>query len=320
VVAHSFPEKYDYFPWLGFRPSQWLKRLVRHWHLCRIRFERFDAVILERGLFHSESWDLEKKLRRLTSTLVLDVDDGVFLLFPNKFPELVKLADLVLAGNENLAQWARSINSHVQIIPTCVDIECYRPQPNRQPNKPPVIGWIGTASNVAYLREVAGAISRLATYHEFELRVVAGSGDALGELNLSGVNLRFIKWNPATEADEVAQFDIGLMPLPQDEWSKYKCGLKLLQYMSCGIPGVASPVGVNVDIIQHGLNGYLAANTDDWEQSLSQLLSDQGHRHQLGMAARQTVEDSYSIASILPVWTDAVAEAYHRTTRHGGCK
>ena len=84
TIAHSFPEKYDYFPWLGFRPSQLLKRMVRHWHLLRIKFGRYDAVILERELFHNDTWDMEQKLRRVAKTLVLDVDDGVFLNFPNK--------------------------------------------------------------------------------------------------------------------------------------------------------------------------------------------------------------------------------------------
>ena len=314
VVAHSFPEKYDYFPWMGFRPSQWLKRLVRHGHLLRVKFGRFDAVILERELFHNETWDMEQKLSRLAKTLVLDVDDGVFLNFPDKFPELVRLSDLVIAGNRNLAEWVERYNSHVVIIPTCVDIDCYRPVLNRDTNAGrPIVGWIGTAGNVSYLHEAASALSSLAKRYDFELRIVAGARGALDELELPGVDVRFVKWNPDTEADEVGRFDIGLMPLRDDEWSKYKCGLKLLQYMSCGIPGVASPVGVNVDIIEHGRNGYLASSPGEWEESLSHLLGDAAHRNQLGSAARQTVEARYSIVANLQAWVDAVAEGCRRT-------
>lgn len=314
AIAHSFPEKYDYFPWLGFRPSQLLKRLVRHWHLLRIRCGRYDAVVLERELFHNDTWDVERKLRRVATTLILDVDDAVFLNFPEKFPELVKMSDLVIAGNRNLAEWAAPLNPHIVVIPTCVDTDCYRPLPDRtgKPDRP-VIGWIGTAGNVSYLHEVASALSALAKTHEFELRVVAGARGALDELELAGVDVQFVKWDPATEADEVAKFDIGLMPLRDDEWSKYKCGLKLLQYMSCGIPGVSSPVGVNSDIIDQGNNGYLASSPIEWEHSLSRLLSDSEHREQVGIAARHTVEERYSIQANVGKWIEAVSQACERS-------
>jgi glycosyltransferase involved in cell wall biosynthesis len=103
------------------------------------------------------------------------------------------------------------------------------------------------------------------------------------------------------------------MPLRDDEWSKYKCGLKLLQYMSCGIPGVASPVGVNADIIDHGTNGYLASSPREWEESLSRLLDDAAHRSQLGAAARRTVEEKYSIRANLETWVEAVSRACQRS-------
>jgi glycosyltransferase involved in cell wall biosynthesis len=314
TIAHSFPEKYDYFPWMGFRPSQLLKRMVRHWHLLRIKFGRYDAVILERELFHNDTWDMERKLRRVAKTLVLDVDDGVFLNFPNKFPELVKMSDLVIAGNRNLAEWTTRLNPQVAIIPTCVDIDMFHPVPKDAAKASrPIIGWIGTAGNVSYLHEVASALSALARRFDFELRIVAGAPGVLDDLDLQDVDVRFVKWDPATEAAEVARFDIGLMPLRDDEWSKYKCGLKLLQYMSCAVPGVASPVGVNVDIIDQGTNGFLAASPDQWEDALAQLLSDPPRRRQIGTTARKTVEDRYSIRANVNLWVDAVDKATRRS-------
>lgn len=316
TVAYSFPEKYDYFPWLGFRPSQLLKRLVRHWHLLRTKFGRYDTVILERELFHNDTWDMERRLRRIAKTFVLDVDDAVFLNFPDKFPELVRMSDLIIAGNRNLAEWVAPYNSNIVIIPTCVDTVCYRPPPNKgADSRRPVIGWIGTTGNISYLHEVASALSEVAKHRDFELRIVAGARGVLDELDLRGVDVHFLEWNPATEAAEVAKFDIGLMPLREDEWSKYKCGLKLLQYMSCGIPGISSPIGVNADIIDHGNNGYLASNSREWEEALTKLLSDVTHREALGRAARQTVEQQYSIQANVAKWIDAVTQACQQSKR-----
>jgi glycosyltransferase involved in cell wall biosynthesis len=314
TLSHSFPEKYDYFPWLGFRPSQWLKRTLRRVELLRVRWGRYDAVILERELFDNPTWDLEAALRRVAKTLVLDIDDGVFLKFPQKFERLLELSDLVVVGNRLLADWAAATNPQVVIIPTCIDTDVYRPGPNNgiAAARLPVIGWMGTAGNVAYLRDLATPLRNLARRHEFEFQVIAGERGVLDELPLQGVRVVFRKWDPATEATDIRDFDIGVMPLSDDPWSRYKCGLKLLQYMAVGVPGVASPVGVNRDIVAHGDNGYLAATADEWEATLGELLASPELRQRMGQAARQTVEQRYSLAVNLPRWLEAVRRAVDR--------
>lgn len=313
TLSHSYPEKYDYFPRLGFRPSQWLKRTLRRVDLLRVRLGRYDAVILERELFDNPTWDLEAALRRVAKTLVLDIDDGVFLKFPEKFERLLELADLVVVGNRLLAEWAAAADRPVVIIPTCIDTEDYRPGPRTgAAGRLPVIGWMGTAGNVAYLRELATPLRNLARRHEFELQVIAGERGILDELPLQGVRVVFRKWEPATEAIDIRDFDIGVMPLSDDPWSRYKCGLKLLQYMAVGVPGVASPVGVNSDIVEPGINGYLAATAEEWESSLGSLLESPELRQRMGQAARQTVEQRYSLAVNLPRWLDAVRGAVER--------
>lgn len=321
VVRHSFPEKYDYFGWLGFRPSQWLKRASRRIDLLRARWGRFDAVVLERELFDNPTWDLERSLRKVARTLVLDIDDGVFLKFPGKFEHLLGLADLVVVGNRLLAEWAQTQHPRVVIIPTCIDTELYQPRARAsgQPDPPrqrPVIGWIGTAGNLEYLRKLAEPLRNLSHQHDFELRVIATHRGILDELPLQGVRVVFQTWNPATEATDILDFDIGVMPLTDDPWSRYKCGLKLLQYMAVGLPGVASPVGVNADIIQHGENGFLATTSPDWELALGKLLASRDLRRQIGANALATVQREYSLQVQLPRWLDAVSATIDRGARH----
>lgn len=314
TVASSFPQTYDYIPWLGFRPSQQLKRWVRFGHLLRAACGNYDAVILERELFHNPTWDIERRFRRVAKTLVWDVDDAIFLNFPDKFPHLAKLADVVIAGNQNLKERILPLNANVVIVPTCVDLDLYRPRKNAMSaaRDVPVIGWMGTTGNIRYLRDVAPALNRLAQRRRFELRVIAGERGELDELPLQHVNVRFIPWNGATEAQDVADFDVGLMPLVDDQWTPYKCGLKLLQYMAVGIPGVASPVGVNAEIITPGVDGLLAQTSEQWEQAIDQTIRDPAWRQQAGQAARRTVEQRYSVAANLPRWIQAVEAACNR--------
>ena len=319
TLAHSFPEKYEYFPRLGFRPSQWLKRSLRRLDLMRARLGRYDAVILERELFDTPDWTMESRLRHIATTLVLDIDDGVFLRFPEKFDYLLAASDLVIAGNPLLEQWALKGNPHVIEIPTCIDTAEYRPRRNgpEHLDRLPVIGWMGTSGNIAYLQTLAAPLRRLAASHDFEFRVVSSHRATRDDLQLDGVRVAFRTWSPKTETSDVQDFDIGVMPLTDDRWSRYKCGLKLLQYMSVGVPGVASPVGVNRDIITSGVNGYLASNGDQWHDALARLLSSPDVRRTMGKQALATVQRDYSVAGHLPRWIEAVERTIARTGRHG---
>lgn len=317
TLSHSFPEKYDYFPRLGFRPSQLLKRATRWIDIFRTRWGRYDAVILERELFDNPTWDMEKRLRQHASVLVLDMDDGVFLKFPEKFEHLLAMADLVVAGNERLRQWAHDAGRPTVVIPTCIDTAEYRPRQTAGDREParPVIGWMGTSGNITYLQVLEQPLRRLAQKLNFTLRVIATDRGTLDDLKLDGVQVEFRTWNPETEVADLAEFDIGVMPLTKDVWSEYKCGLKLLQYMAIGIPGVASPVGVNGDILREGENGFLAQSPEQWETALETLLVDPLLRTRLGQNARQTVEQSYSVAVNLPKWLEAIEQTIERVKK-----
>jgi glycosyltransferase involved in cell wall biosynthesis len=309
-VAHSFPEKYDYIPWFGFRPSQKLKRIGRYIDWCRSKWRGDDVVVIDREVFDDSTTTFEERFRATTSKLVLDLDDAVFLRYPEKFERLASLADLIICGNAFIQEWAAARNAHTLILPTCVEMAQYREKVwSQAPSRRVRIGWMGTSGNIRYLQVAAPALRRLATTHALELLVIAPDAGPLTEVDLTGVTVRHATWDGPREVDQLHEIDIGLMPLFADnEWDKYKCGLKLIQYMAVGIPAVASPVGVNASIVTHGRDGFVAASDSEWEAALRPLLIDENLRRTIGAAARETARTRFSIEANFPIYEAALRE------------
>lgn len=302
-VAYSFPQKYDYFKAIGWRLSQRLKRTVRHIHAWQAQRKKYDAIIIEREVFDDDTWELETKFRDATERLVLDVDDGIFLLHPEKFDRVARMCDVAIAGNAWLKAYLDERCTSVVQIPTCVRMADYPLRPATAQRKDfPTVGWIGTTGNVAFLSVASEALRAVSETIPFRLLVVAPSDEKLPTDELSGIKIDFRKWDPRTEVNHIRDMDLGLMPLPAGEdWMKYKCGLKLIQYLAVGIPGIASPIGVNEEILgDHRLGsdhcvGRAASNTQQWKEALRELLSSVPLRQQLGSAGRELVEQKYSI-------------------------
>lgn len=297
-LAFSWPEKYDYHPLLGWRISQFVKRERRKWQAWNASRIHYDAILLEREIFHDPSYDIEMRFRKVTPRMVLDVDDGIFLNFPEKYEVLAKSSDAVLCGNNFLLDYTRPLNANVQLLPTCVELGHYpvRDKARDGSGNQVTIGWIGTTQNVAFLEVCAEALRNLSRRHSFRLLVVAPQPDRLREIDLSGVEIDFRKWSPETEIGLLHQMDLGIMPLPADqEWMKYKCGLKLIQYLAVGIPGVASPIGVNEAILSGNQVGLAAQSSEQWEVALETLLTDSARRLEMGKLGRCLVEKQYSI-------------------------
>jgi glycosyltransferase involved in cell wall biosynthesis len=245
---------------------------------------------------------------------VLDLDDAIFhnydmhqlgvmrMLYGRKIDQLMFGASLVTAGNEYLAQRARRAGAGwVEVLPTVIDLDRYtEPKPKRsRPDgatvEPTVIGWIGSPATRHYLRQLAEPLQQLARELRIELLVIGG-----GELKMPGVVVQSVPWSPDTEAQSIAQCDIGVMPLSDSPWEQGKCGYKLLQYMACGLPVVASPVGVNTQIVTEGVNGFLAANVAEWSSALGSLVRDPCMRARFGAAGRAKVEGEYSVQANVP--------------------
>jgi glycosyltransferase involved in cell wall biosynthesis len=318
LVLPSRPDKYASLPLLGFRVSGLVKRWHRRSDLAELERWTPDVVVLERELFSDGTFDIEQAVRRIAKRLVLDIDDGLFALNRHKFEVLCGLSDHIIAGNDLLATRIRPINPRVTVIPTCVDVDKYSPisNPKSQISKfeshiedqksktenPVVLGWTGTAANIDYLTVLREPLKSLSRDFPLELRVIAESNRPLRKLGFEreGIPTRFVRWSEETEITDLGAFDIGLMPMPDNDWTRYKCGLKILQYMAAGVPAVASPVGVNSAIIHHGVNGWLATTLDEWRFVLRHLLSEPTQRNSVIKAARELVEQRYSVTAQLP--------------------
>ncbi len=305
VVAHSWPDKYQQSPWLGFRLSQRARRWKRQLDLKRASRGGFDVVVLERELFNDDTSDLELAFRRVAKRMVLDIDDGIFLTWPAKFESVAGAVDHVIAGNDLLAAESRKFAGDVSVVPTCVDVSRYPTRVHR-PAEVPVIGWTGTSSNLQYFSLIRDALHELALLTPFKLVILADEKARDVLPSIPAVTTEFISWSVKNETAALLHFDVGIMPLPDERWSRLKCGFKLLQYMAAGLPAVASPVGVNSQIILPGITGELATSTADWVRALSTLLIDAERRKSLGQAGRNRVDHHYSLASNWRRWRAAV--------------
>ncbi|QDV20131.1 Glycosyl transferases group 1 [Gimesia panareensis] len=296
TVLASYPEKYEHIPWLGYRLSYLLKRITRYVHYLYACLSPFDLIFIEREIFDIPAYDMELLFLNRPAKSVLDIDDAIFLRYPEKFQTLAAKVDLLIAGNQNLVDEARKYNDQVRLLPTSVITSKYPLKDYSQPPPgKPVIGWTGLDTNIPNLQLVVPALNRLAEKFEFTLCIISATPEPIAELALDGMEVRHVVWQPETEYQDLSAFDIGIMPLADDEWSRFKCGLKLLQYMALGIPAVASPVGVNAEIIEQGVNGFCAESTEGWYASLEQLLTAPELRKQIGLSGRKTVEEQFDV-------------------------
>lgn len=300
-VWTSFPSVYDELPLVGWRASQFVKRSTRWCQYAQGQWYRPDTIYLERGCFHDASLAMDARFRRLAKRLVLDVDDAVFLTFPEKIPELIRWSDHVVVSNRPLRDWVSQYTQNITEIPTCVPLARYpRRSPQPTDSSAPVVGWIGTTSNLGFLSVCAGALRRLARERKYTLMVVAPTDAPLKQIDLTGVSVRFEPWAPATEVARLQEMDVGIMPLPEgQEWMRYKAATKLVQYMAIGIPAVASPIGVNADILAGSRVGLAATNEDEWLEGLRTLVRDPELRNRMGDAGRNLVESRYCVEANL---------------------
>lgn len=270
----------------------------------------------------------ERLLSQQRVPFVFDFDDAIFvsyrspsngylsyLKFASKTKTICRLASHVMVGNPYLAEYAGAVNDNVTVVPTTIDTVKYRVAPPKPTDGPPVIGWTGSFSTVQHLDTLRGALKKLAETEQFRLRVIGTPA-----YELSSVDVEAMQWRAATELEDLRAIDIGVMPLPDDNWSKGKCGLKALQFMALGIPTICSPVGVNTDIIQDNENGFLAMSESEWVDKLTRLLRDAELRRRLGDAGRVTVEQRYSAATQAPrvyeIFKSVQREPRINTERH----
>ncbi len=270
---------------------------------------RRDLIVIEGQLFPYAPPLIERLLRWLRYRVVFEIDDAIYLTrgHERKMPMLFRMATGVIAGNDRLAAYAAQFSSHVTVVPTVVDTARFVPKPVRltatrdQGDEPITIVWIGLAYNLKYLNVLASAVRRLQERYRVKLRVVCSEPPVL-----PGVDIEFRPWAWQREVEDLQDATIGVMPLEDTEWARGKCALKLLQYLAVGLPAVASPVGVNREILVNGENGFLASTEEEWYLRLESLCRDPQLRARMGQAGRRTVETRYS----LTVWGPRLADVY----------
>ncbi len=246
-----------------------------------------------------------RRLRRKARRLIFDFDDAVMFRDSNSprrsswvrragFRRMISGADLVIAGNEYLADLARLGGVPVRVLPTPIDLSPFPDRPREGGGE--VVGWMGTRSNFVYLRAVEEPLRSLSRARPgFVFRVVSD-----GRPELSGVSLACPPWSQESEVRDLRGFDVGIMPLLDDEWTRGKCALKILQYFAACLPVVCSPVGANREAVSEGVSGFFARSSREWEERIGELLDSPGQRREMGRAGRRTVEERYSLSTLAP--------------------
>jgi len=270
---------------------------------------RYDLVVFARAAFPRFPWggpELERLLVAVQPRCWLDIDDALWAypppprglgpvpVVPDRTDRTFELVRGVLAGNAHLAERASRSCPNVHVILTCVDPDAV-PTRTHRAQASPVVGWIGTPGNLRHLVGIVPALRRAGDHRAIRLRVVSST-----PFDLPGIRVENVRWSAEIEAASVAGFDIGLMPLEEGPAFEGKCGLKLLQYAAAGVPAVASPVGVNAQIVRAGETGILASTEDEWEAALRSLHSDPDMRARMGAAAREDARRRWS----LDAWED----------------
>lgn len=269
----------------------------------------YDAVVVHRALLSPpELW----WLRRMTERVAFDFDDAI--LFRDsaaarlasrrrrrRFARMVRGAAHVVAGNAYLADWARRCGGgRVAVVPTAVDLDAYPAEADAGAAEP-IVGWMGTGSNLMYLWPVLPALRAAATRAGGRVTVVTDA-----DRDRLAADVEWRRWSSADEVDDLRRFRVGVMPLADDAWTRGKCALKIVQYFAARRPVVCSPVGANLELVEAGTNGYFATDPAQWGERVAELIGDPQRCRRFGAHGRALVEARYSVAATLPAWLEVI--------------
>lgn len=284
-----------------------------------VRARRYDGVIVYREASLIGPAIYERLLAATNTPMLFDFDDAIWLPaqissinglfsrlhFWGKTATTCRLSKGVIAGNGYLAEYARERNPNVHVVPTSIELAKYPVQPELAAEDPFVIGWSGSTHTLQHFEHARGALERLAKKRRIVVKVICNKPPTKP---IAGAENAFVPWTEAGEAASLGASHAGIMPLPDDVYTRGKCGLKALQYMATGRPVVISPVGMNCDLVDSGRNGILARTEDDWVAALEQLASDAALRRRMGAAGRETIEQRYSAEVVAGLFAAAVRQ------------
>lgn len=279
-----------YPPDAAWRRPAWMLAVCAE-HALRIRgSHRYDAVIFQRELI-STLLTLEPLFSR---PRILDVDDAIWLHRRGTFAgKLAARCDAVICGNTYLADYFGQHCERIFLLPTAVDAKRFAPlRKSLAPTQ--IIGWSGTGSNLMELERIEPALQKvMSRFPKAQLRVICNRRPTLA--SLPAARVEFVPWTPAVEVSALQDLQVGLMPLQDTAWTRGKCAFKMLTYMACGLPVVASPVGMNKDVLTMGNVGFGASTQDDWVDALTTLLAEPDSAQRMGDAGRAVIDANFSV-------------------------
>jgi len=288
-----------------------LKLIFSFIHRAKLLFQsdKYDLLVVHCELFPFMPAWVERFF--LKKPYIYDFDDAFYLkyiegkygflepLLGKKFQQIISNAAVVTAGNKNLMKYALQYNNNVVILPSVVDTNRYYKK-NRYANNIFTLGWIGSPSTVIYLDKLKVPLSKLGRKIQIRLIVIGAEAP-----KIENISIESVPWSLDTEIDLINQFDVGLMPLKDDEWSRGKCSYKLIQYMACGVCVIASSVGSNNDVVNPAC-GILIDNDNDWHDSILKLAQDSDLREAMGEASLEHIASNYSLESNAPIFSKAL--------------
>ena len=284
-----------------------------------IRISRYDVVFIHREAYPIGGAFLESILKASGKPIIFDFDDAIFLSNtsnnnsfierfkrPQRFSYIVSISRHVIAGNSYLYKYASQYNPNVSVIPTPINTDaCFLEAKINSVNT--VVGWMGSGTTLFFLNLMRNVFTVLSGQTDNLIFKIVG-----GRFEVDGLSCIFSKpWLLEEQLPDLKSFDIGIMPMPDNEWTRGKCGFKAILYMSMGIPCICSPVGMNKEIIKDGVNGFLADTEKEWIEKLGLLIGNSKLRERLGLAGRKTVEEAYSVKVNLPKLIKVIRNVYN---------
>ena len=282
----------------------------RAWWSILARARRVDTVVILRRTF---GFPWLRLLRRAARRLVFDFDDAIFVRGSGerstskyaRFGRTVAACDLVWAGNRYLAEHASRFNARVVVVPTAVDAEKYAVSPPKPDDSIDLV-WIGSGATRKHLQTAVPALQRAAArVPRLRLKIVADFS-----LDADGLTVEPVQWTAQGEAVALAASHIGIAPLPDNPFTRGKCGLKILQYMAAGLPVIASPVGINAELVHDGVSGYTAVGDDGWVAAIERLATDPPLRRRLGEQAREVCRRHYTVERVFERLNDSLSDTH----------
>lgn len=284
----------------------------------------YDIIYIYRESYPIGPPVFEYILHFIGKSIICDFDDAIFL--PNtsnvnwflsllrprpNIDKIIRLSNCVVVGNDYLKEYALKFHKNVFVLPTVVDTNKYVPATENKykTNENVVIGWIGSHTTQSYIKAFIPVFRKLRGKNKNILLKIVG-GDFTSAEDLAD-NIIIHKWFLQKELKELQSFDIGIMPMPDNNWTKGKCGFKAILYMSAGVPAVCSKVGANCEIVQDGVNGFLASNEEEWIKKLSILIENPSLRTNIALRGRKTVEEKYSVKVNAPKFSEILQSVYN---------